>query len=60
MTALYMSAIDADGNTSQPVKVAGYDNVKVNIPELVPSRYFQGNEMSVFTDAIGKIYSEVK
>jgi hypothetical protein len=60
MTALYMSAIDADGNTSQPVKLAGYDNVKVNIPELVPSRFFQGNEMSVFRDTIDKIYSNVK
>jgi hypothetical protein len=60
MTALYMSTIDVDGNASHPVKLAGYDNVKVNIPEFVPAQYFQGDEKSAFRDAIDKIYSESK
>ncbi len=60
MTALYMSIVDVDGNSSPPVKVAGYDNVKVNIPEFVPSQYLQGNVMSIFRDTIDKLYREGK
>jgi len=58
MTALYMSIVDVDGNTSRPVKVAGYDSIKVNIPEFTP--YFQSDEKSVVRDTMDKIYIESK
>ncbi len=58
MTALYMSYVDAYGNTAQPVKVAGHDKVKVNIPEFVSAHYFQGDKKSVLKDTIDKIYNE--
>jgi Tol biopolymer transport system component len=60
LTALYRSTVDADGNTSRPVKVELYDNIKVNIPELVPSQYFQGDETAVVKEAMEKIYGEGK
>jgi len=60
MTALYMSSVDADSNTSHPVKLAGYENVKVNVHEFVPAQYFQHNETLVIRDTMDKIYSESK
>lgn len=60
MTSLYMSTVDSGGNASEPVKLAEYDSVKVNIPEFVPSQYFQSNEKSIIIDAMDKIYSEGK
>jgi dipeptidyl aminopeptidase/acylaminoacyl peptidase len=60
MTALYGSTVDANGNTSRPVKVAGHDKVKVNIPEFVPTQNIQRDEKSAFKDAIDKIYIESK
>lgn len=60
MTALYMSTVETDGKTSQPVKVAGHENVKVNIPELVAAHSFQGEGNEVFRDTIDKIYNESK
>ncbi|MHB8845155.1 MAG: TolB family protein [Nitrospirota bacterium] len=58
MTMLYMSAIDADGNASRPVRVAGHESVKVNIPELVPSHYFQDDKSSVLRNTMDNIYIE--
>jgi tricorn protease-like protein len=58
MTALYASSVDAIGNGSEPVKVAGHESVKVNIPGFVSSRYFQRDTMQMFTDTIDTIYSD--
>jgi hypothetical protein len=57
MTALYRSSIEADGNASRPVKLAGHESVKVNIPEFMPAAYIQGDGKAVFREVIEKIYS---
>ena len=36
MTALYLASVDDDGNTAPPVKLAGFDAMKVNTPQFVP------------------------
>jgi Tol biopolymer transport system component len=61
MTALFDGTVDADGNTSRSVRmVVGHDDVKVNIPELGPARYFQKNIISLISDALNAIYRDGK
>jgi Tol biopolymer transport system component len=36
MTALYLAYVDDDGNAAPPVKLAGFDAMKVNTPQFVP------------------------
>ena len=36
LTALYLAYVDDDGNASPPVKLVGFDAMKVNTPQFVP------------------------
>ncbi len=39
MTALYLAHVDAGGDAYPPVKVAGFERMKVNTPQFVPAGF---------------------
>lgn len=57
MTALYASRIDPDGNAAPPVRLAGYRDIKINIPEFASRPFSRSDYDQVVGEAVDLIYS---
>lgn len=59
LTALYLVYLDDQGKDYPPVKLIGYDSLKINLPQFVPKHGAFLYE-DRFRDFVDSLYTETK